>query len=337
VSASNLAGLAEAPTERAVPDFTSAIPRRRGDRFLVAGMLLCVPVFALALINAQWVLASTIAAVAGGLLAVRQAILLRERTSALDEVRRLHSENDRLVEELRRELDERALVQRRMIQASRATAVGELASGVAHEVNNPLTGVLGFAELLLDDLGPDDPRRADVETIRTEAMRARAIVRALRDFANPAEPSMVSLDLADVVRRTVDLVRYPLVRRGVEIVETYDELPSVEGDAQAIQQALLNVLTNASQAIPDKGRLAIEVTSRDREAVITITDDGIGMDDETLDQAFEPFFSARRSGTGAGLGLSVSRGLIESHGGTIQLTSLPAVGTTVELRLPLLD
>ena len=135
----------------------------------------------------------------GGLFVTRQALLLRERSKTLAAVQRLTDENGRLVGELRRELDHRLLDQRRMIQASRAAAVGELAAGVAHEVNNPLTGVLGFAEILIEDSAVDDPRRSDLETIRDEALRARAIVSALRDFANPRRPELTSTDLSDLV------------------------------------------------------------------------------------------------------------------------------------------
>ena len=274
--------------------------------------------------------------VAGALFVIRQALLLRERTDALAEIEAVHGENDRLVVDLRRQLDERARVERRMIQASRSAAVGELAAGVAHEVNNPLTGVLGYAELLLEDLDVADPRRSDVETIRAEALRARSIVRALRDFARPVSPSMERIDLADTVRRTVDLIRYPLERRGVTLEEEIAaDLPELNADGQAIQQAVLNVLTNAGQAVADDGHVTIRLVAHGPEAVIEIGDDGVGMDEETLTQAFDPFYSGRTEPAGLGMGLSVARGLVESHGGTIRLASGSGRGTTVAIRLPL--
>jgi signal transduction histidine kinase len=276
--------------------------------------------------------------IAGGLFLTRQALLLRERTTMLDEVTSLKLDNDRLVGELRRELEEHALDQRRMIQASRAAAVGELAAGVAHEVNNPLAAVLGFAELLYDDLDPADPRRADVETIRSQALRARSIVRALGDFAQSGAPALIPSDLGDLVRRTVDLVRFQVERRGLTIEEQYDALPEVLVDPQAIQQAVINVLTNATQAVADDGRIQIAVAGTDTVVTIVVIDDGVGMTDTTVHRAFEPFFTGRELATNGslatGLGLAVSRGLIESHGGTISLTSRPGLGTRVELRLP---
>jgi signal transduction histidine kinase len=275
----------------------------------------------------------------GILFVIRQALLLRERTTMLDEVTSLKLDNDRLVDELRCELEEHALDQRRMIQASRAAAVGELAAGVAHEVNNPLAAVLGFAELLFDDLDPDDPRRSDVETIRTQALRARSIIRALGDFAQRGAPALAPTDLGGLVRRTVDLVRFQVERRGVTIDEKYDDLPELLIDPQAIQQAVINVLTNATLAVADHGRIEVAVGGTDAVATIVVSDDGVGMSDTTVHRAFEPFFTGRDPDSGdglaTGLGLAVSRGLIEAHSGTITLTSRPGLGTRVELRLPL--
>ena len=276
-----------------------------------------------------------VAFVTGILVVIRQALLLRERTHTLSEVQTLHDENDRLVDELRAELVERERVQGQLLHASRLAAVGELAEGVAHEVNNPLTAVLGFSEILLEDLEPEDPRRSDVETIRDAALRARSIVRALRDFARPPEPQLVPTDLRDLISRMLELVRFPLARSGVIIRESHAELPLIELDSQAIQQVVLNVLTNAMQAMPDGGTLSIETSVQGPEAVVRITDDGVGMDESVASQAFVPFFSARHAAGSTGLGLSVSVGLVESHNGTITLESAPGVGTTVEIRLPI--
>ncbi|MBA2380803.1 MAG: hypothetical protein H0V73_01715 [Chloroflexi bacterium] len=269
---------------------------------------------------------------------VRQGLLLRERTTMLTAVTTLTRENYRLVAELRAELERRAADQRRMIQASRAAAVGVLAAGVAHEVNNPLTGVLGFAELLLEEMPGDDPRRPDVATIRLEALRAREIVRALGDFASPRPPSPVDTDLSALVRRTIDLARFGIERRGVSIREDLPALPAIRIDAQAVQQAILNVITNANEAVAAGGRIEVAVRAERDGRLVTIVDDGVGMDAETAGLAFEPFFSAREVPEGSepatGLGLSISTGLIESHGGTITINSRPGAGTTVEIRLP---
>jgi signal transduction histidine kinase len=276
---------------------------------------------------------------AGVVFVIRQALLLRERTETLDRLTALTAENARLVSELRAELDRRAADERRVIAASRAAAVGELAAGVAHEVNNPLTGILGFSELLLADAAEDDPRRADLETIRDEALRARRIVSALRDFAAPAPPQLAPTDLADLVHRTVELVRYSLERRGTLVHEDLADLPTAQVDGSAVQQALVNILANAGQAVGPDGRIDVTLRGDEAWAVLTVADDGIGMDAATLELAPEPFFSGRADRPGEpiprGLGLSISSGLVESHGGTIDIDSWPGRGTTVEIRLPL--
>ena len=276
--------------------------------------------------------------VGGVAFVVRQGLLLKERTHTLESVTALTNENARLVQELRTELDRRAANESRLIQASRAAAVGELAAGVAHEVNNPLTGVLGFAELILAELPPDDPHRPDVEIIRDEALRARRIVQGLREFASPAGAALEPTDLADLARRTVDLVRYSIERRGVTLSEELAVLPPVLVDPHAIQGAILNVVTNAAQAVADDGRIEIALRAEGDEVVLTVRDDGVGMDEHTLALAREPFFTGRPAEPGTpprrGLGLSISSGLVESHGGTIFLESRPGHGTLVEFRLP---
>jgi signal transduction histidine kinase len=316
------------------------MPAELSVRLILSGALLSALTFMALLLTFPSPIDAIVkiaAFVTGTLVIVRQGILLRERTNMLAEVRTLHRENDRLIGELREELLERERVQAHLISATRLAAVGELAAGVAHEVNNPLTSVLGFAEILLEDLDPGDPRRQDVQTIREAALRARSIVRALRDFARPGEPELASTDLPDLVMRMTDLVRFPLTQAGVVITESQAELPLIALDPQAIQQVILNVLTNAMQAMPDGGSLDIATSIRGSDAVVTITDDGVGMDEVVAARAFVPFFSARRgAGAGApGLGLSVSLGLVESHRGTIRLHSTEGVGTTVEISLPI--
>ena len=277
--------------------------------------------------------------VAGVAFVIREALLLRERTENLAALTKLTEENERLVAELRMELVRRQAEQRKVIQASRAAAVGELAAGGAHEVNNPLQGVLGFSELLIAGLDPDDSRRADLEAIRDEALRARRIVRALQEFASPAPPQLAPTDLPDLIRRTIDLVRYGIERHGVRVQEDLAELPSIQIDPRAIQQAVLNVLTNAAQAVRPNGRIDVRLRADGGDAVLSVSDDGVGMDATTLGLALEPFFTGRPDEPGLaparGLGLSISSGLVESHGGTIHLDSWPGRGTTVEIRLPM--
>jgi signal transduction histidine kinase len=276
------------------------------------------------------------------LLVARQTILLHERNSGLVELRETHlqaesalRENRALTDLLQQRIVEMEAMQGQLVHASRQAAVGGLASALAHEVNNPLTGVLGYAELLLSELPADGAGREELETIRDEAIRARKIVRSLVEFARPRPPEQAPADLNEVTRTTVDLVRYHVERGGVTIGESYGQVPVMTVDGAALGQLVLNLLNNAVQAMPDGGTLRIATRVDEDSAVISIADDGGGMDERTLARIFEPFFTTRNLDAGHGLGLPVAMGIAEAHGGTIDIASRPGQGTIAEVRLPL--
>jgi two-component system NtrC family sensor kinase len=245
---------------------------------------------------------------------------------ALRAARRTAADLERRLGDERRQHDDRA-------RSARLAAVDTLAAGVAHEINNPLTGVLGYADLLLAEMPADAPQRADIEIIKTEALRARRIVRGLLDFARPQPPDMEAVDLCGLVRGCVDMVRHGAERRAIRIVESYTTLLPQLLDPAAVQQVLRNVLDNAQAAMPDGGTLRVAVSRVDVDAVIRIEDDGVGMDAQTRDRAFHPFFTL---GGGQGLGLSVALGHVEANGGSIDLTSRSDEGTVVAIRLPIM-
>lgn len=272
---------------------------------------------------------------------LRQALLLRDRVRSVEELQRAQrglldalDEAELATARERRVNDELRRVQDQLIQASRLSAVGELAAAVAHEVNNPLTGVLGYADLLLAESPPDDPARGGLEVIRNEAVRARTVVWALLDFARPRPPERRPVDLVELAHETVELTR-TLEGGNVTFVEDYAPMPPVELDEGAIQQVLLNLLTNARQAVGERGTVTTSTRVDGPDAVIEVRDDGAGMTDEVRRRMFEPFFSTRPLGAGRGLGLAVALGLVESHRGSISARSVLGKGTTVEVRLPL--
>jgi signal transduction histidine kinase len=238
-------------------------------------------------------------------------------------------ENSALLARVRRQLVEVQRVQQQLIQASKLGAIGELAAAVAHEVNNPLTGILGFAELLMADLPESDPRHEEAAVIRDEAVRARNIVRSLLEFARPRPPQRTISDLNELARTTLELVRYRASEAEVRIVAEYGEVPRLEVDPDAFRQVLLNLFNNAIEAMPRGGDLRLTtLAEKDRVGVI-VADAGVGMNEETRDRIFTPFFSTRSGGDGrSGLGLSVSRQIVESHGGTIEVESAPGMGST---------
>jgi signal transduction histidine kinase len=244
-------------------------------------------------------------------------------------------ENAVLLGRVRRQLVEVQRVQQQLIQASKLGAIGELAAAVAHEVNNPLTGILGFAELLMSGIPDDDPRHEEAAVIREEAVRARTIVRSLLEFARPRPPQRIPSDVNDLARSTLELIRYRASEADVRLFSEYGDLPRLEIDPDACKQVLLNLFNNAIDAMPRGGELRVSTIAAPDRVGIVVADGGVGMDDETRSRIFTPFFSTRAgSGGGSGLGLSVSRQIVESHGGTIEVESTPGGGSVFTVWLP---
>ena len=234
-----------------------------------------------------------------------------------------------------RELRLTQAARQQVTRAEKLASIGRLAAGVAHEINNPLTGVLTFAHLLRDKPNMDDQDRQDLELIIHETTRAAEIVRGLLDFARERPTRMEPLDINDVVRRTIRLIVNQQKFEHVAIEEVLQsDLPEVFGDMNQLQQVLLNLSLNACTAMPQGGRLTIATSTVDGQVMLKITDTGCGIKEEHLDRIFEPFFTTQPVGKGTGLGLSVTYGIVEQHGGTIEVSSRPAQGSTFTIHLP---
>jgi len=221
-----------------------------------------------------------------------------------------------------------------LIQAGKLAAVGKLAAGVAHEINNPLTGVLAYAEDMVDDLPADEPHQADLKVIIRETLRCRDIVRNLLDFARQEIPRFESLDLDSVVDQSLSLVeRLPQFRNvSIEKVKARN-MPQIKGDPHQLQQVLLNLMMNAAEAMREKGSIKI-ITHFDRrhdKCTIAVEDTGPGIPENLKDKIFEPFFSTK--GTN-GLGLAVSWGIIERHRGIIEVERAKGGGALFKISLP---
>jgi len=251
-------------------------------------------------------------------------------------------ENARLYEELRQGISQLEDTQAQLVQSARLAAVGELAAGVAHEINNPLTSIIGFTRLLLEDLPPDHKIRNDLGTIDREAARARQIVRGLLDFAHSGTPVLSPANLNDLVEEAVALVYTRSVRTKVSLVKNLVPLPPVMLDANQIKQVLVNLLNNAVQAMSDGGHLTVttQLTMRNVDgisrqmAAICIGDSGVGIPAENMERVFDPFFTTKEVGQGTGLGLSVSYGIVEQHNGRIEIESVVEEGSTFTVLLP---
>jgi PAS domain S-box-containing protein len=225
----------------------------------------------------------------------------------------------------------------KLVHAEKMAAVGQLVSGVAHEVNNPLTAILGFADLLMENPDLPETARKDIRVILQEAQRTKQIVQNLLSFARQMPPQRNAVQLNTILRRTLQLRSYDFNSHGVDIVEHFDEeLPEVMGDAHQLQQVFLNILNNAYDAVHEVGRPArIEIMStKAGDAVeVSFRDNGNGISHP--DKIFDPFFTTKEIGKGTGLGLSICYGILKEHGGEILChdnTGEP--GATFIVRLP---
>ncbi len=235
------------------------------------------------------------------------------------------------------DITDSAVLRDKLVHAEKMAAVGQLVSGVAHEVNNPLTAILGFADLLMDSPDLPETARKDLRVILQEAQRTKQIVQNLLSFARQMPPQRNPLQLNAILRRTIQLRSYDFNSHGVDVVEHLDEgLPDVVGDAHQLQQVFLNILNNAYDAVHEVGRPArIEITStKSGDAVeVSFADNGKGISHP--DKIFDPFFTTKEVGKGTGLGLSICYGIVKEHGGEILChNNIAGQGATFIVRLP---
>ncbi|MBC8489420.1 MAG: cache domain-containing protein, partial [Bacteroidetes bacterium] len=222
-----------------------------------------------------------------------------------------------------------------LFRSEKLASIGKLAAGVAHEINNPLTGVLTNASLLLDDLEEGDERREDVEVIVNETIRCREIVKRLLDFARQTRPKKAITSINTLIENIIMLVRNQTSFRNITIEKNLDkDVPEIMADTDQIQQVFINLILNASDAMSEGGKLTIEskVGKNGDFVVLEFADNGCGISEEDKRRIFDPFFTTKGSGTG--LGLSISYGIIERHGGTINVESTVGVGTIFTIHLP---
>lgn len=216
----------------------------------------------------------------------------------------------------------------------RLSVLGELVSGVAHELNNPLTTILGYAQLI-PSLEGEDFRRA-IQTIEEEAQRAGRIVRNLLYFARQHRPRVEPVDLSAVLARVVEVRRYNLEANSIRLVSQFGEVPELLGDQYQLEQVFLNLVNNAQQALQSGGG-TITITSETTGDVarVTVRDTGPGVPDELVQRIFEPFFTTREVGEGSGLGLSIAYGIVQSHGGRLLAQRASGGGAEFIVELPL--
>ena len=236
---------------------------------------------------------------------------------------------------LEREEQLKAAMSRQISRSEQLASVGRLAAGVAHEINNPLTGILTFAHMLREKPNMDEQDRQDLDLIIRETTRAAEIVRGLLDFARERPAAKQPLQINDVLRRTLRLLSNQRAFSNIVIVEDLqDNLPLIDGDPNQLQQVFLNLALNACEAMPHGGTLLVSTSANQDKVLAKITDTGCGIPPEHLDRIFEPFFTTKPVGKGTGLGLSVSYGIVQQHGGHIEVESKVGFGSTFTVVLP---
>lgn len=224
----------------------------------------------------------------------------------------------------------------RITVTERLASLGQMAAGVAHEINNPLGGILLYSNLVLEEMDQENPSRENMEKIIYQTERCKKIVQNLLDFARTPSGNLTPLSINEVIKTSLNLVKDQSIFHGIEVkTELADDLPQVMGDPSRLEEVFLNLFINATDAMCGKGVLTISSRLSSTGALkVQITDTGKGIDKAYLPHIFEPFFTTKDPGQGTGLGLSITYGIIQKHGGLIDVVSEPGKGTTFTITLP---
>ena len=236
----------------------------------------------------------------------------------------------------RREKELQRATQQQVCQSEKLASIGRLSAGIAHEINNPLTGVLTFAHLLKQKKNNDEEDVKDIETIINETTRVREIVRGLLDFARQTPFQKEHTNINDNLHLILKLIKNQKEFKNIVFVEKYSEnIPAFYGDKNQLQQVFLNLLLNAGEAVLKNGNVTISTSMKKNKIMIAIEDNGCGIKKENMVRIFDPFFTTKPAGKGTGLGLSISYGIIQQHDGQIECESVEGEGTTFTIFLPI--
>ena len=263
----------------------------------------------------------------------------RVETTQKDEIAELTGTFNMMASSLK-ERDERLkeYAHQQIMKSERLATLGQLAAGVAHEINNPLGAILMYSHLSLEEMETEDPRRKNLEKVAGEAARCKNIVRGLLDFARQSEPNAEEADANEILKRTLSVLQNQAQFQNIKIAATFSpSLPKAMMDSGQIQQVFTNIILNAAEAVEGEGELTVATRTANGDEFVEIqfTDTGCGIPRENLAKIFDPFFTTKEVGRGTGLGLAVSFGIIARHQGTIEVKSSPGKGTTFIVRLPL--
>jgi signal transduction histidine kinase/HAMP domain-containing protein len=236
-------------------------------------------------------------------------------------------------EKLKQKVEEKT---RQLIQSEKLASLGQLAAGVAHEINNPLTNIMLDAEALRNRDLNEDSAREKIEEIISQAEVAARIIKNLLEFARQSEPQLMEMEPEEIIERALAILSPQL--KNIKVIRRYPEAAlTLKGDPNQLQQVFVNIILNAIQAMPDGGILGISIVKNGRFIETHISDTGTGIPSENINKIFDPFFTTKEVGEGTGLGLSISLGIVQQHGGEIRVKSQVGVGSTFIVRLPIGD
>jgi PAS domain S-box-containing protein len=239
-----------------------------------------------------------------------------------------------------RDIQERHMMREQMAQADRLASIGQLSSGIAHEINNPLGVILGYTQLLLRGEASDSERHRDLKTIEKHVRHCKSIVEDLLNFARRSESKKEMVDIHRTIDEVLGFIRQHTGSNRIAFEREYDRrVPPAALDEKKIKQVLINLLMNARHAVGDAGKIKVSTVYRPspRQMEIRVSDTGYGIEARHLKHIFDPFFTTKPTGEGTGLGLSVSYGIIKNHGGDILVESTPGEGSTFTVVLPVLE
>ena len=262
---------------------------------------------------------------------------LRRRVLLSGSLAKNPSEEGETIHFLIKDIEQRRLMQKQMAQADKLASIGELSSGIAHEINNPLGIILGYTQLLLRGEPPQSDRHNDLKTIEKHVQSCKAIVEDLLNFARTSSTQKKMLDIHMSIDDVIGFVRHHSNLENIHIESAFDpRVPPIFMDEKKIKQVLINLLMYAIHAVAGKGTIKIATGLNETASQVTVevADTGHGIKKENLLRIFDPFFTTKPTGEGTGLGLSVSYGIIKGHGGNITVKSEPGKGATFTLSLP---
>ncbi len=269
-----------------------------------------------------------------GLLAESFNLMVDDLKKANDEITEWGKTLEKKVEERTKELKE---MQEHLIQSEKLASLGKLSASIAHEINNPLGGILMYSHLLLEDVGKESPYAENISKIIKETTRSKNIVKGLLEFARPKKPEMNLVNINDILESSLSIMEQQALFQNIHIKKLCSpSLPKTIADGAQLQQVFMNIILNAAEAMGGKGELIIhtDLDKEKRYIEIEFTDTGCGIPQENVARIFEPFFSTKPEGKGTGLGLAISYGIIRRHEGDIKIKTDRGKGTTFIVKLP---